>query len=172
MGVIGVGGLGHLAIQFARAMGCTVVVFSGSDSKRDEAIKLGASEFYAMKGQTADSVTKLACELVDHLVVTSSELPDWNLYLPLLAPGATIYPLTVSQGDLTIPAMGVIANELKIQGSLVADRNTHKAMLVFAARHGIKPMINEYKMTEEGIEEAFRALEGGRVKYRGVLVAQ
>ena len=50
VGIVGVGGLGHLAIQFAAAMGCEVVTFSGTDSKKEESIKLGAKEFYATKG--------------------------------------------------------------------------------------------------------------------------
>ncbi|ETN37451.1 uncharacterized protein HMPREF1541_08442 [Cyphellophora europaea CBS 101466] len=169
VGVLGVGGLGHLAIQYARAFGCEVVVFSGTDSKREEAMRLGAKEFYAMKGVKEG---ELQCRPVDHLLVCTSEMPDWKLYLPLMAPGGAIYPLTVSFGNLDIPVMPVILAALRIQGSLVADRQTHREMLEFSAFHGIKPMINEFKMNEKGIEEAFRVLGSGDMKYRGVLVAE
>jgi D-arabinose 1-dehydrogenase-like Zn-dependent alcohol dehydrogenase len=172
VGVIGVGGLGHLAIQFAKAMGCTVVVFSGSDSKKEEARKLGASEFYAMKGVTAETVEKLGCKPVQHFVVTTSAKPDWGVYMPLLAPLCVVYPLTVDEGDFAVPAMEIILKQLRIQGVLVADRGTHKRMLDFAARHGVRPMINEFKMNEQGIEDAFAALTGGKMRYRGVLVAE
>lgn len=172
VGIIGVGGLGHLAIQFARAMGCTVVVFSGSDSKKEEATKLGASEFYAMKGVTADSVGKIGCEPINRLLVTSSAPPDWGIYLPLMAPQGVIYPLTVNPGNMELPYMSIMLSALRVQGSVVADRQTHREMLKFAAKNGIKPMINEFKMTESGIEEAFETLNGGKMKYRGVLVAQ
>ena len=75
VGVIGVGGLGHLAIQFAAKMGCEVVVFSGTESKREEAIAFGAHEFYATKGvKEFKGIKKL-----NHLLVTTSELPDFNL---------------------------------------------------------------------------------------------
>jgi D-arabinose 1-dehydrogenase-like Zn-dependent alcohol dehydrogenase len=67
VGVIGVGGLGHLAIQFAVAMGCEVVVFSGTNSKREESMKLGAKEFYAAKG-----VQELKIKPINHLLVTTS----------------------------------------------------------------------------------------------------
>lgn len=77
VGVLGVGGLGHLAIQFAAKMGCEVVVFSGTDSKREEALGFGASEFYATKGvKEFKGIKKL-----NHLLVTTSQLPDFNLYL-------------------------------------------------------------------------------------------
>lgn len=148
------------------------MVFSGSDSKKEEAQKLGAREFYAMKGMTADKVKDMGCEPVNHLVVCTSAKPDWELYLPLLAPQTVVYPLTVDQGDFAIPAMGILLKQLRIQGVLVADRGTHKQMLKFAARHGVKPMINEFKLNEKGIEEAFEALEGGKMRYRGVLVAE
>ena len=68
VGIIGVGGLGHLAIQFAANMGCEVVVFSGTDSKKEEATRLGAMEFYATKGLKELKVSKP----VNHLLVTTS----------------------------------------------------------------------------------------------------
>lgn len=71
VGVMGVGGLGHLAIQFASKMGCDVVVFSGTDSKKEEAIKLGASEFVATKGKSELSIGRK----LDALLVTTSALP-------------------------------------------------------------------------------------------------
>jgi len=73
VGIIGIGGLGHLAIQFAAKQGNDVVVFSGTDSKRDEAMKLGAKEFYATK-----DVKRLKLDnggKIDHLIVTTSALP-------------------------------------------------------------------------------------------------
>lgn len=71
VGVIGVGGLGHLAIQFAAKMGCDVVVFSGTESKKEEAERLGAKEFVAMKGKDSISVDRK----VDALLVTTSANP-------------------------------------------------------------------------------------------------
>jgi D-arabinose 1-dehydrogenase-like Zn-dependent alcohol dehydrogenase len=76
VGIIGIGGLGHLAIQFASKMGCNVVVFSGSASKREEAMRLGASEFYTADDLKKDDMPK---SFVDHLLVTTSQLPDWDV---------------------------------------------------------------------------------------------
>lgn len=71
VGIIGVGGLGHLAIQFAAKMGCEVVVFSSTDSKKEESFKLGAVEFVATKGVEKLEVSKP----LDHLLVTTSFQP-------------------------------------------------------------------------------------------------
>lgn len=76
VGIVGIGGLGHLAIQFAAKMGCRVVVFSGTESKRAEAIQLGATEFYTTADLTSENMPK---EFVNHLLVTTSQLPDWSL---------------------------------------------------------------------------------------------
>lgn len=75
VGVVGIGGLGHLAIQFANKMGNEVIVLSGSEGKREEAMKLGAREFYATKGKDTLDIG----ERLNHLVVTTSQLPDWDL---------------------------------------------------------------------------------------------
>ncbi|KAH7082574.1 chaperonin 10-like protein [Paraphoma chrysanthemicola] len=168
VGVIGVGGLGHLAIQFAAKMGCDVVVFSGSDSKKDEALKLGATEFVSMKGKTELDIGRK----LNALVVTTSFNPDWNLMLPVLAPTATIFPLTVTDGNFEIPQMGLISGGITVQGSVVAARAVHRHMLAFAALHNIKPITMEFPMTTEGIEDAMSTLRDGKMRYRGVLKPQ
>lgn len=87
-----------------------------------------------------------------------------------MAPGGTIYPLTVSDGDLSIPYMGLLANELSVQGSLVAARQVHREMLDFAGQHGIKPIIEKFPLSVEGAEECMKKLQDGGMRYRGVLV--
>lgn len=147
-------------------MGCQVVVFSQTDSKKDEAMKLGADEFVATKGASELSVSGP----IDHLLITTSQQPDWKLFLPIMAPGGTLYPLTVSPDDFKIPYMPIIAGELRIQGSLVAARQVHRDMLDFAAHHQIRPIIQTFPMTVEGITESMKILEDGKMRYRGVLV--
>jgi len=147
-------------------MGCEVIVFSGTDGKKEEAMKLGAKEFYATKGSQ-----ELKVKPIDHLLVTTSVQPDWSIYLPIMAPSGTVYPLSVSQGDLKVPYMPILLSGLKIQGSLVAAREIHREMLEFAAVHNIKPIIETFPMNLQGVEEAFKMLEEGGMRYRGVLVA-
>lgn len=198
VGIMGVGGLGHIAIQFARAMGARVVVLSGSDSKKDEATRLGAHEFIATRGQKE---LKIARKL-DRLLVTTSAQPDWNLLMPIMAAGSTIHPLSVASGDFSIPYMAMLASGITVQGSVVAARQMHKdsewtppvaeaqslmrvdraadtipsspspIVLDFAALHKIKPVIQTYPMTEEGITEAMEKLDRGEVHFRAVIVPQ
>ncbi|KAJ5542765.1 hypothetical protein N7535_005189 [Penicillium sp. DV-2018c] len=168
VGIIGVGGLGHLAIQFAAKMGCRVVVFSGTDSKKDEAMRLGAAEFYPTKGAKE---LKIKAPL-DNLIVTTSSQPDWQLYLSVLAPGATISPLSVDSNDLKIPYMPLLVNGLRIQGGIVSSRQVHREMFEFAAFHCIKPVTMTFPLTLDGVKEALKTLEEGKMRYRGVLVAQ
>ena len=168
VGIIGVGGLGHLAIQFASKMGCNVVVLSSSDRKKDEAMKLGAHEFIAMKGLKEIKTSRP----LDRLLVTTSAQPDWSLLLPIMAPGGTIYPLSVADGNFSIPYMSLLLNGITIQGSLVASRYIHQRMLAFAALHQIKPIIEKFPMSEKGITDAMAKLESGGMTYRGVLVPQ
>ncbi|KAL2147919.1 hypothetical protein VTI28DRAFT_3397 [Corynascus sepedonium] len=170
VGIMGVGGLGHLAIQFAAKMGCRVVVLSGTNSKRDHALELGAHQFVAMKDageKELEDVWPLS-----RLLVTTSAQPAWDKLLPLMAPRSRIYPLSVSSGDLVIPYMPFISKAIAVQGSIVATRKVHREMLEFAATHGVRPVIQTFPMTEKGIKEALDKLDQGKVHYRAVLVPQ
>ncbi|KAJ5203632.1 uncharacterized protein N7498_004511 [Penicillium cinerascens] len=167
VGVVGVGGLGHLAIQFAAKMGCQVVVFSGTDSKKDEAMKLGAIEFHATKGVKELKLGKP----IDNLLVTTSSQPDWQQYLNIMAPGGVISPLSIDENDLKVPYLPLLQNGLRVQGGIVSARQVHRDMLEFAAVHNIKPVKMTFPMTLEGVKESLKTLEDGKMRYRGVLVA-
>jgi D-arabinose 1-dehydrogenase-like Zn-dependent alcohol dehydrogenase len=168
VGIVGVGGLGHLAIQFAAKMGCQVVVFSGTDSKKEEALKLGAKEFYATKGAKQLKLD----QPIDNLIVTTSSQPDWELYLNVMAPNGVISPLSVDSSDLKIPYMPLLLNGLSIKGGLISARQVHRDMLEFAAVHNIKPIKMTFPMTLDGVKESLKTLEEGKMRYRGVLVAE
>ncbi|KAJ7757699.1 chaperonin 10-like protein [Mycena maculata] len=167
VGVVGIGGLGHMAILFLSKMGASVVVFSSTESKREEAMQLGASEFVVTK-----NADKFEIQPLSHLIVTTSSLPDWKLFLSVLKPKSTIFPLTVSFSDLVIPSIPVNAAGITIQGSAVAARSVSKRMLDFAARNHIAPVIERFPMTKAGVEEGMSRLRDGKMRYRGVLVAQ
>lgn len=164
VGVIGVGGLGHLAIQFAAKMGCQVVVLSGTESKKAEALNLGASEFYVFKEMPP------AMEPLDHLLVTSAQQPNWELISLIMAPGGAIHVLTVDMGELKFPCLPLVMKALRIQGSLPVARGSQREMLHFAARHLIKPIVMTFPLSQSGIKEAMEILRQGKMRYRGVLV--
>ncbi|KAI9710655.1 MAG: hypothetical protein M1820_002488 [Bogoriella megaspora] len=168
IGIIGVGGLGHLAIQYAAKMGTEVVVFSGSDSKKEEALQLGASKFIATKGKKELQLdTK-----IDRLLVTTSAPPDWNLLIPCLAPGCVVYPLSVAGGNLEFPYLPFLFQGIRIQGSIIPPRHHHNDMIRFSSLHKIKPIIQKFPMTVEGITDAMEKLNEGKVRYRAVLIPE
>ncbi|KAJ7449048.1 putative NADP-dependent alcohol dehydrogenase C 2 [Mycena galericulata] len=167
VGVVGVGGLGHLAIQFLAKMGVHVVAFSNTGEKRADSLRFGAAEFYETKG-----VSKFELPTpLDHLLVTSSFLPDWTIFLNIMRSTGRIYPLTISESELIIPSQPVAVRGLVIQGSAVASRATQVKMLDFAAFHNIKPVIECFPMTKAGVEEGMAKLREGRMRYKAVLVA-
>ncbi|KAI7968602.1 hypothetical protein EIK77_006621 [Talaromyces pinophilus] len=166
VGIIGIGGLGHMAIQFASKMGLEVVVFSGTESKKQEALAFGASEFHATNNKESwDSIRPL-----DILLITTSVNP--KMYYPILAPGAKIFPLTVSTEALDgVTPLNLIGGYFSFIGSGVAATASMRAMLDFAARHGVKPQIEKFPMTVTGVKDAMQKLRDGKMRYRGVLVA-
>lgn len=166
VGIIGVGGLGHLAIQFASKMGLEPIVFSGTESKKDQAKEFGAAEFHVTK-----DLSKLSqVEPVDVLLVTANSGLNLSTYLPVLAPGGKIYPLTVSQDSFGLSPLDLIAKSATVVGSGVAPVASIRAMLEFAAKHGVKPQIEKFPMTTDGVTEAMQKLRDGKMRYRGVLV--
>ncbi|PQE28822.1 Alcohol dehydrogenase protein [Rutstroemia sp. NJR-2017a WRK4] len=171
VGVVGMGGLGHLAIQFARAMGCEVVVFSQTESKKEDAMRLGATTFIATQGKK--DLTSLVPRKVHHLLVTTSEVPDWDLFFPILAQAPSIYPLTATSMDakLSLPYMPFLLKGAKVISSMPTRQSVNE-MLEFATRNKIHPVIEREPMSTKGIENILDRLKQGKVRYRGVLCKQ
>jgi len=99
---------------------------------------------------------------------TTNVIPS---FFEILAPNATIYPVTVSKGNLSVPFSPFLQKAIAIQGTLCPSRGIHTKMLGFAAVQGVKPITQEFPLTTEGIEEAMAKLENGELRYRAVLVA-
>lgn len=168
VGILGMGGLGHLAIQFATKMGCETVVFSHSANKRDEAFSFGASEFY-MVGRDAGAAPPVDC-----LLVTSAQQPVWAEAIGWVRRGGTISAMTVDPVELSfknLPFLDLLMNAVQVQGSLPAPREMHKEMLRFSAFHGISPKIEKFPLDENGITTAMQKLREGKIRYRAVLEA-
>ncbi|TKA79159.1 hypothetical protein B0A49_02798 [Cryomyces minteri] len=178
VGIVGMGGLGHMALIFADSMGYAVTVFSNSERKMADATLMGADEFWMLKppgeyvnlnGATAQSSTPSP---INVLLITSNEVPDLGPLLPFLARRATIVLMTIQLKPLLVPYMAFILPGHRIIVSTEASRKNHLAMLEFADRKGAAPLIEEFPMTEAGLKLAFAKLERGEMRYRGVLVAQ
>ncbi|KAJ5267609.1 Polyketide synthase enoylreductase [Penicillium angulare] len=164
--IMGVGGLGHLAIKLAAAMGCHVVVFSSSEAKRQEAFDFGASEYHVFRaGEELKD-----CKPVNHLLLCGSANVDYSSLIPLMDVHGSIYPLTVDFAPSPVPMLQMNMKGLRIQGSLVASRKTLRSLLQFAADKKIVPTTMKFSLNKEGVEEAMETLRQGKMRYRGVLV--
>ncbi|KAH0367812.1 GroES-like protein, partial [Aureobasidium melanogenum] len=165
IGVLGIGGLGHLAIQFAAKMGCEVVAFSSSAGKEAEALLYGAREFRSLlSGEPASSAQRVDC-----LLITAASQPDWNKVLPWIKRGGTISAMTVDFGELRLPYLDMVMNAIQFQGSLPAPCQMHREMLAFAALHKIQPSIELFRLDKKGIDTAMEKLRRGQIRYRAVL---
>ena len=89
--------------------------------------------------------------------------------MPALAPGASIFPLVVAHGEISLPYWEFLHLAWTLQGSVISPRFPHIQMLEFAAHHQIKPIIQKFPMSVDGITEAMKRLNEGKVRYRAVL---
>ncbi|KAE8388709.1 chaperonin 10-like protein [Aspergillus alliaceus] len=168
VGIMGIGGLGHLAIKLAAAMGCHVVVLSSSEKKREEALQFGASEYHVFSsGQEMKDFKPLK-----HLLLCGSANVDYPSLIPLMDIHGTIYPLTVDFKPSAVPLLYMNGKGIRIQGSLVASRKSLKTLLQFAAEKNIEPTLMKFPLNEAGIEDAMKTLREGKMRYRGVLVRE
>ncbi|KAE8379557.1 chaperonin 10-like protein [Aspergillus bertholletiae] len=166
--IMGIGGLGHIAIKLAVALGCEVVVLSSSESKRAEAMEYGASEYHVFRSDEPIKDFKP----VKHLLLCGSGSVSYPSLMPLMDTNGSIYPLTVAFEPAPVPMLDVLFKGVRIQGSLVASRKGIRTLLEFVARHKIVPTIMTFPLTAEGIEEAMQTLRDGKMRYRGVLVKE
>ncbi|KAJ5902854.1 hypothetical protein N7495_003382 [Penicillium taxi] len=173
VGIMGIGGLGHLAIKLAAAMGCQVVVLSSTEAKREEALSFGASEYYVWKaGQEIPNFKQ-----VDHLLLCGSANVDYPSLLqisilPLMAYNGTIFPLTVDHSNAPIPLLSLNNHGIRIQGVFVGSRASARSLVEFAAEKKITPTLMKFPLDKGGIEDAMEVLRTGKMRYRGVLVRQ
>lgn len=167
VGVIGIGGLGHMALMFLRAWGCEVTAFSTSPDKEDQARELGAHEFVNTKESGA--LEKLVGKFDLVLNTTNAKL-DWDAYLNTLAPKGVLHTVGVvgnTFGAEQVSAM--IFGQKSMSASPLGSPATTADMLNFCARHEIAPMTETFKMAD--INDAFEKLRNGSPRYRLVLEA-
>lgn len=166
LGVAGVGGLGHLAIQFGRALGCDVTVFSTSKSKADEAKAFGANRFVDINDPK--SMTAVANSLDLLLTTASADLP-WDALVGTLRPKGVMCLLGIPPNQVSMAAFPLVGGHRKIAGSNTGSRKTIEKMLAFAAKHRIVPTIQRYPMAR--VNDALQTLRDKSVRFRAVLEA-
>lgn len=164
VGVIGIGGLGHLAIQFARAMGCEVTAFSSSANKEAEARKFGAHNF--VNSTDANALKKVANTL-DFIISTVHVKLDWMSYLNILKPNGKLCFVGASVSTLDIPAMAFVLGQKTVCGSVIGGRASIAEMLEFAARHNIVAQTELFPIAE--VNKAIEKVRNNTIRYRAVL---
>lgn len=166
VGVIGIGGLGHLALKFARAMGAEVTAFSSSSSKEAEAMAFGAHHFQCW-GAT-NEMQALAGRF-DLILCTVSGVTDWDAAFELLANNGKLCFVGLPVSSLNVPLLPLSFGQKSVVGSVVGGRRFMQEMLEFAAIHQIKPMVEIMHLSQ--VNEAMKKLAANQVRYRIVLVS-
>jgi uncharacterized zinc-type alcohol dehydrogenase-like protein len=166
VGVVGIGGLGHMALKFCRAWGCEVTAFTSSDSKAEEARAFGAHHIVSSKDSAA--IQALAGTF-DLIIDTVNASLDWAAIFTALAPGGRLHVVGAVLEPIPVSAFSLILGEKSLAGSPTGSRATIDAMLGFAARHDIAPQTEHFPMRR--VNEAMDHLRAGRTRYRIVLDA-
>ena len=162
--VIGIGGLGHLALQFLNAWGCEVTAFTSSADKREEALALGAHQ--TLNSRDEAEITEAAGRF-DFIISTVSVKLDWNLYLSTLAPKGRLHFVGAVLDPLDIAVFPLLLGQRSVSGSPVGSPETMVKMLEFAKLHHIKPKVEKFGFDK--VNEAIARLRNGDAHYRIVL---
>ncbi|MCE9604609.1 MAG: NAD(P)-dependent alcohol dehydrogenase [Planctomycetia bacterium] len=166
VGVVGIGGLGHMALKFASAWGCEVTAFTSSDSKADEARSFGAHN--VVNSRNVDSMKSITGKL-DLLLVTVNATLDWPALLTTLRPKGRMHVVGAVPEPMGIPAFSLIFGQKSVSGSPTGSPTMIADMLEFCARHQIGPQVEHFKMSD--VNAAMERLESGKARYRIVLDA-
>jgi uncharacterized zinc-type alcohol dehydrogenase-like protein len=164
IGIIGLGGLGHLAVQFAKAFGCEVTVFSSSKEKEQEALALGATHFVITQDKKELEKRK---DSLDFLLSTIHIDQNWSAYLDLLHPQGNLCFVGVPTKPLNITAVSLIDGGKSVSGSYIGNRQRMREMLGFAALHGIAAQVEVLPLSQ--VNTAIEKVRLNQARYRMVL---
>jgi uncharacterized zinc-type alcohol dehydrogenase-like protein len=164
VGIIGIGGLGHMAIQFARVFGAEVTAFSTSATKEKEARALGAHNF--VNNRESKALKEVAGTL-DFILSTVNADQDWSTYIQALRPTGTLCFVGVPPSPVAVHAFPLISGHRSICGNNTGSPFQLREMLDVAARHGVKAQIESFPMAKAN--EAIEKVKKNKVRYRAVL---
>jgi alcohol dehydrogenase (NADP+) len=161
VGVVGLGGLGHMAVKFAHALGAQVVVFTTSPGKKDDALRLGADE--AVVSRNANDMQKHAGSF-DFILDAVSADHDINAYINLLRPDGTITLVGAPSKPLAVSAFALLMGRRNLSGSLIGGIPETQEMLNFCGAHNITADVEIIPIQK--VNEAYERLLRSDVKYR------
>ena len=159
--VIGIGGLGHLAIQYGKAMGYHVTAVTSSTNKKTEAKKFGANSVVDYKG-----LSKLQNKF-DFILVTAHADLDWTALADTLDVDGNICFVGIPPKPVSIYAFSLINKRIKISGNPGGSRKMMREMLKIAADKNIKPMIEQFSFSD--VNKAIKKIKENKIRYRAVL---
>lgn len=166
VGVIGVGGLGHLAIMLLNKWGCEVTAFTSTGAKAQEARRLGAHR--VVDSRDPDAISALSGQL--NFIVNTANAPlAWDAYFTALAPKGRLHTVGAVSEPIAVPSFGVIPGQKSLSGSPLGSPAMVADMLAFCARHDISPVTEHFPMSDAN--GAFAHLHSGKARYRIVLDA-
>lgn len=161
--VVGIGGLGHLALQFYHAFGCEVTALSSNSSKEKDAYQFGAHHFEVTQ---EEMFFNQHASQYDFIISTVPHILPWEKYLSLLRPMGQLCIVGVAE-EIKFNPMSIIVGNKRVCGSGIGDTKTIKEMLAFASLHQIKAKTEIFSIHE--INRALNLVRENKVYYRGVL---
>lgn len=162
--IVGMGGLGHMGVQIAAKMGAEVIVLSQSLSKRDDGIKLGASDYYAMSDP--ERLQELAAS-IDLMIVTVSAELDLDLLMSLVKPGGALVDVGLPTEPASIRMRSLTFGNKAMAGSQIGGMQELQEIVDFCAEHKIAPVVEVISADE--ITEAYDKVVASKVRYRYVI---
>ena len=166
VGVIGIGGLGHMALKFLKHWGCEVIAFSSNPAKKEEILKIGASR--VINSKSPEELESIAGKL-NFILNTTNVTLDWDSYLRTLTPKGRLHTVGAVLEPMAIPAFSLIMGEKSVGGSPLGSPALTRTMLDFCVRHDIYPTVEEFPLAK--VNEAIQHLEDGKARFRIVLKA-
>ncbi len=164
VGVIGIGGLGHMALKFLNKWGCEVIAFSSNPDKEQQILNMGASK--VVNSRDPEELESIAGTL-NFILNTTNVTLDWDAYLSTLAPKGRLHNVGAVLEPMAVPAFSLIMGEKSVAGSPLGSPALTATMIDFCVRHDIYPIVEEFPL--ENVNEAMAHLEAGKARYRIVL---
>lgn len=164
VGVVGIGGLGHLALQFLNKWGCEVFAFTSSSGKTDEVKRLGAHHAVNSRDDAAMGALK---GRLDTILVTANADLNWGAYIEALAPKGRLHFVGVPPSPIATHVFPLIMAQRSISATPLGSPATIANMLDFCARHSINAVTETFKMSE--VNKALAHLKEGKARYRLIL---
>jgi len=169
VGIVGIGGLGHLAVQWSKALGAETYALTHSKDKVEDAKKLGADEVIVTSEEGWADKYKLKFDFILNCSNATHKF-DIPAYLGTLKVGGEFHLVGIPNEPLPeIKAFAFVGNAAKISGSHLGNHQEMEAMLQLAADKGIRPLIETIPISPEGIKEAVQRVEESKVRYRFTL---